>query len=482
MLESLHHDRLEKLKKIKAAKVNPYPAEAKRTFLIQEALKKFSAFSKARKKIVLVGRVMGLRDQGGVVFVDLRDGSGQIQGVLNKTTLKNFEFIKSVLDRGDFLSLQGVLFKTKKGQLSLEARGATILGKSLLPLPATWYGLEDDEVRLRRRYLDILTNPEVAELFNKKAIFWGTFREFLKNENFLEIEAPVLESIPGGAEAEPFATHHNALDTDFYLRISLELPLKKLLVAGYEKVFEIGRIFRNEGIDREHLQDYTQLEFYWAYHDYRDLMKLIEQMYKAVIKQTTGSLTTLYNGVKINWSKKWPQVDYVAAFKKATGVDPLSASKEVLHKKAREIGGQPENDLGKGRLLDLIFKKTVRPTLIQPCFLVNPPVEIEPLAKRSLKNPSVVERFQVMAGGTELGKGFSELNDPLDQRARFEEQMKLRAAGDKEAQMLDEDFLEALEYGMPPAAGFGVSERLFAVLMNKPVRETVIFPLMKPKA
>jgi lysyl-tRNA synthetase class 2 len=261
----------------------------------------------------------------------------------------------------------------------------------------------------------------------------------------------------------------------------LELPLKKLLVGGFEKVFELGRIFRNEGIDREHLQDYTQLEFYWAYADYEELMKFVEKMYKDAIKKTTGGLTTTFGGKKVNWGKKWKKVDYVELFKKANNVDPTVATREELFELAKKLNLQPEDGFGKGRLIDLIFKKTVRPNLFEPCFLVNPPVEIEPLAKRNAKNPAVVERFQVMACGTELGKGFSELNDPVDQRARFEEQMKLREQGDKEAQQLDEDFLQALEYGMPPAAGFGVSERLFSILMDKPVRETVFFPLMRKK-
>jgi lysyl-tRNA synthetase class 2 len=291
----------------------------------------------------------------------------------------------------------------------------------------------------------------------------------------------VLENIPGGAEAEPFRTHHNALDAEFYLRISLELPLKRLLVGGYDKVFEIGRIFRNEGIDREHLQDYTQLEFYWAYSDYADVMRLTENIYKEVIEKTCGGLVTEFGGTKIDWSKEWPSVDYVAAFKKANDIDPIMASHAELLEKAKALKLEADKSAGKGRLIDLIFKKTVRPSLIEPCFLINPPVEIEPLAKRHPENPAVVERFQVVACGTELGKGFSELNDPDDQRARFEEQMKLRAAGDAEAQFLDEDFLEALQYGMPPAGGFGVSERLFAVLMNMPIRETVFFPLMRPK-
>ena len=354
--------------------------------------------------------------------------------------------------------------------------------KSLRPLPAHRYGLEDLEIRLRERYLDILLHSEVKEMFVKKSLFWDAVREHLKGADFLEVEMPVFERIPGGAEAEPFITHSNALDIDLYLRISLELPLKKLLVGGYEKVFEIGRIFRNEGIDREHLQDYTQMECYWAYADYEDMMKFIEKLYKDVVKNVCGTLVVNSRGHRIDWGKKWKRVDYYEIFKKETGIDLEKATVEDLQKKAKELKLKYERTAGKGRIIDVIFKKAVSHKLIQPCFLVNPPVEIEPLAKRLDKDLGRVARFQIMAVETELGKGFSELNDPIDQRERFEKQMKLREKGDKEAQRLDEDFLEALEYGMPPAAGFGMSERLFAVLMDKPIRETVFFPLMKRKS
>jgi len=480
MLHDLINERLKKLSQLKESKVDPYPARVKRTVSIGEVRASFRKLSQAKKKISITGRVLGFRDQGNLLFCDLKDGSGALQVVLKKENLKNFALLKKTLDRGDHLSASGALFKTKSGQESLVAKEASIIGKSLRPIPSEHFGIEEIETRLRKRYLDLLLNAESKEIFKKKAVFWAAFREELNRAGFLEVETSVLEALPGGAEAEPFKTHHNALDTDFFLRISLELPLKKLLVAGYDKVFEIGRIFRNEGIDREHLQDYTQLEFYWAYSDYAELMKFTEKLYKVVIKKTAGSLTTAYLGQKINWAKKWETIDYVQEFEKVNKINPAKASKEELFKKAENLGLKPEKNLGRGRLIDLIYKKTVRPKLIQPCFLINPPVEIEPLAKRSEKNPAVVERFQVMAGGTELGKGFSELNDPLDQKKRFEEQMRLRAEGDKEAQILDEDFLEALEYGMPPAAGFGVSERLFAVLLDKPIRETVIFPLMRP--
>jgi lysyl-tRNA synthetase class 2 len=481
MLEDIIEERRKKLDTIRAANIDPYPARVKRSFEIAHALAQFDAIAASGEKVSLTGRLRSLRDQGKIIFADIEDESGKIQVVLKEDVLSDLGFWRSVLDMGDFISVTGPLFATKRGEKSLEAHELQLASKSLLPLPDKWEGLEDADIRFRKRYLDLIAGENLRELFKKKTVFWETFRNALKKEGFLEVETPVLENIPGGAEAEPFRTHHNALDADFYLRISLELPLKRLLVGGFDKVFEIGRIFRNEGIDREHLQDYTQLEFYWAYHDYEDVMKLTEKIYKEVIEKTCGGLVTEFGGAKIDWSKKWPKVDYVEAFRKANDIDPISASHAELLKKAKELKLEVDKGAGKGRLIDLIYKKTVRPSLIEPCFLINPPVEIEPLAKRHPQNPAVVERFQIVACGTELGKGFSELNDPDDQRARFDEQMKLRAAGDAEAQYLDEDFLEALQYGMPPAGGFGISERLFAVLMDRPIRETVFFPLMRPK-
>ncbi|HUC01993.1 MAG TPA: lysine--tRNA ligase [Candidatus Paceibacterota bacterium] len=481
MIDELAEERRKKLEAIKKAGIDPYPARVRRSFEVAHALAGFEALAASGEPVSLAGRVRSLRDQGKIIFADIEDESGKIQAVLKEDVLSDLAFWRSVLDMGDFISVTGPLFVTKRGEKSLEVREIQMASKSLLPLPDKWEGLQDEDIRFRKRYLDLVAGDELRELFRKKTVFWETFRNALKNEGFLEVETPVLENVPGGAEAEPFRTHHNALDEDFYLRISLELPLKRLLVGGFDKVFEIGRIFRNEGIDREHLQDYTQLEFYWAYHDYADVMKLTEKMYKEVILKTCGGLVTALDGKKIDWSKKWPTVDYVEEFRRANGMDPVTADRAELAKKAKELKLEFEKSAGKGRLIDLIFKKTVRPTLVEPCFLVDPPVEIEPLAKRHPVKPGVVERFQVVACGTELGKGFSELNDPDDQRARFEEQMKLRAAGDAEAQHLDEDFLEALQYGMPPAGGFGVSERLFAVLMDRPIRETVFFPLMRKK-
>ncbi len=480
MLDELIEERKKKLAEYKKH-TNPYPAKVKRTLHIAPALKNFSALSKSKKSVVIVGRLVSLRDQGKIIFENITDASGAIQIVLQSGKTKEFDLLRRTVDVGDFIEVGGRLFKTKRGEKSLEANYAKIITKSLRPLPTTWYGLEDIETRLRDRYIDLLLHKETREMFVKKRLFWSSVRDYLEKKDFLEVETPVLESLPGGAEAEPFVTHHKALDTDFYLRISLELPLKKLLVGGYEKVFEIGRIFRNEGIDRDHLQDYTQMECYWAYADYVDMMRLTKDLYKRVVENLFGTYTTKSGAHSIKWNGAWPKVNYYTAFKKENGIDLKNTNVEELLKRAEMLNMKPEKNIGRGRLIDLIFKKTVRPKLIQPCFLIDPPIEISPLAKQKPNDPEKAERFQIMAAGTELGNGFSELNDPIDQRKRFEEQMKLREIGDKEAQRLDEDFLRALEYGMPPSAGFGMSERFFAVLMDKPIRETVIFPLMKPK-
>lgn len=481
MLEDLIAERKKKLEALKAAGVVCYPEMVARTHTIGAVLEKFASFAKSKKRVSIAGRVMGMRGHGGVVFLDINDESGALQAVLKKDALKDFKLFCDNLDIGDFLSVTGLLFTTQRGEKSIAANAIVLATKSLRPIPSEHFGIQEIETRLRRRYLDLLIHPELRDLFRLKNKFWSAFRSYLTAEGFLEVETPILESIPGGADAEPFTTHMNALDIDLYLRIALELPQKKLLVGGYEKVFELGRIFRNEGIDHEHLQDYTQLEFYWAYAEYHALMKFVEKLYKAVIKIVFGTMKRSWQGRVIDWGKRWERVEYYDIFKKLVGLDLETATHDMLFSEAMKRGLRPETSLGRGRLIDLLFKKVVRPTLIQPCFLVNPPADIEPLAKRSEKFPGRVARFQVVACGTELGKGFSENNDPIYQRERFLEQSALREKGDKEAQRLDEDFLEALEYGMPPAAGFGVSERLFAILIDKPVRECVFFPLMRPR-
>lgn len=481
-LEDIIAIRKNKLDQINQAGIDPYPSSNERSNTNLEALSNFDSLQ--NQEITLVGRLRGFRDMGKLIFAHIEDGTARIQVLFKSDNLGEdvFKFLLSHIDTGDFIQVTGTLFLTKTQEKTLSAKSYKLLAKSLLPLPSEHYGLQDEEIRLRKRYLDILLNPETKNLFVKKNLFWSSMREFLVSKGFLELEMPILEAIPGGAEAEPFITHHNALDRDFYLRISLELPLKKMLVAGYEKVFEIGRIFRNEGIDTEHLQDYTQMEFYWAYGDFEKLMAFTQEMYQHVIQKTLGTLEASYQGQNINWGGQWPRLDYFELFKKHTGLDLETTDEKELKAYADTNHIKYDQSHSKGRLIDLIFKKKIRilPEIsTQPAFLINQPVELEPLAKRDPKNPKAVQRMQILACGSELGKGFGELNDPVDQRMRFEEQMKLREAGDNEAQMIDMDYVEAMEYGMPPCAGFGISERLFAVLMDKSIRECVIFPPMK---
>ncbi len=479
-LEDIIRIRKDKILALEKLSIDVYPSTTNRTHSNAEVLEKFSDLQ--ARELVIVGRIRSFRDMGKLIFVHIDDGTARVQVLLKDEHVgaENLKFFKKHFDLGDFAEFAGTLFETKTGEKTLQAKEFKMLAKSILPLPSEHFGIEDTELKLRKRYLDILLDPEVKEIFIKKNKFWQAFRNFLEQRGFLEVEMPILEGIPGGAEADPFITHHNALDRDFYLRISLELPLKKMLVAGYEKVFEIGRIFRNEGISTEHLQDYTQMEFYWAYGDFEGLLKFWQEMYQYVIKETFGTLTIASRGKTVDWSGEWPRVSYVQVFKEYTGLDLLSCSDEDLRNYADSNSIEYEDFAQRGRLIDVIFKKFRKQIPgDKPFFLIDQPIELEPLAKKDPKNPKLVQRAQVVAYGTELGKGFGELNDPIDQRQRFTEQAKLREAGDSEAQMFDEGYVEAMEYGMPPAAGFGVSERLFALLMDKSVRETQIFPLMK---
>ena len=468
--------RIDKLTKIKELGWDPYAHRYDKRQTVAECLRMEG------KSVKTAGKLFSFRTHGNIAFADLKDETGKIQIFFQKTLLGELYKHLNLLDIGDYIGVEGQVVKTMAGEISIAPTSYTLLTKALLPLPSEFYDIKNREVLLRKRYLDLLMHPELRDLFKKKMLFWQSMREYLIDKGFLEVETPVLQSIPGGADARPFTTHHNAQNMDLYLRISLELPLKRLLVGGFEKVFEIGRIFRNEGIDDEHLQDYTQLEFYWAYADYNQLMDLLQDMYQKVIQKTFGGLQTTWHDQAIDWSGNWPRKEYTELLDEYWNVDTEKITVEELYELAKKLNVQVESNLGKGRLLDYLYKKTIRPKLIQPMFVLNHPVEVEPLAKRIPGREHLVERTQILAMGSELGKGFSELNDPLDQKERFEEQMKLREAGDDEAQMMDEDYVEALEYGMPPAAGFGISERLFAMLVDRPVREMVFFPTMKSES
>jgi len=444
MLEDIIEDRQKKLKNFFEAGVNPFPSKIKRVISIAEALKDFKKLSSSKKQLFLAGRIFALRDQGNLIFIDLKDESGKIQAVIKKDNLDNFKILKQNLDTGDFISVSGPLFKTQKGEKSIEAKNAEIIIKSLRPLPDEWFGLKDIEERYRKRYLDLILNPEIKEKIITRSKIIETLRADLAKEGFVEVETPMLQPIPGGALARPFITHHNALNCDFYLRVAPELYLKRLLVAGFEKIYEIGRVFRNEGIDRDHNPEFTMFELYWAYQDWLGLMEFTEKLLKKFIPG------------------KWEKITYTDAIKKYT-------KRDLKKLKSDEI--------------DEVFKKEVKPQIIKPTFVTHYPKSISPFAKSCEDNSELTERFQLIVEGMEIVNGFSELNDPVEQRSRMEEQENKYRAGDKEASRLDEDFLEALEYGMPPAAGWGIGiDRLVAlVTKSHNIKEIIAFPTLKPK-
>ncbi|MBI4407646.1 MAG: lysine--tRNA ligase [Candidatus Kerfeldbacteria bacterium] len=478
-----HSERSVRIAKAQAYQANigpTYPSDSHRSHTVGQVLHRFSELTTTT--VVLAGRIRQWREHGKLIFAHLEDATGRMQIALTQTDLKQPTYKElSYFDVADIVEVTGKPFTTQKGERSILVERIVMLTKAVQPLPDEWFGLQDEEQRYRQRYVDMLLNPELRAMFLKKTTFWNSIRQFLLSAGFMEVETPVLETTPGGADAKPFVTHHNALDLDLYLRISMgELWQKRLMVAGFEKTFEIGRQFRNEGISAEHLQDYTQMEFYWAYANYNDTMDLVERLYKHVIQQTFGTLQFTIKGFSVDFSQPWPHLDYVTAIKDQLGVDVLASNEAELAAKCRSLQIDPKGDVGKGRLMDLLWKHC-RKQIAGPVFLVNHPVEVSPLAKRKADQPQLVERYQVIIAGSELGNGYTELNDPVDQAQRFEGQAAMRAAGDEEAQMHDFDFVEALEHGMPPTSGFGMSERLFSFLMDKSIRECVLFPLLRPK-
>lgn len=449
MLDDIIRERHKKLKLIRESGIDPYPARVKRTVTAAEAVRDFSKLFKSKLKVFLVGRVLGLRDQGNLIFTDIADESGKIQCIFKKDGLKNFAILKRAIDIGDFVEIGGVVFVTKKGEQSIEAKEARIVVKSIQPLPSEWYGLKDVEERYRKRYLDTILNHEAKIKLEARSEILRKLREFLYTQGFIEVETPILQELPGGAKARSFITHHNSLDQDFYLRIAPELYLKRLLVGGFEKVFELGRVFRNEGIDHDHNPEFTMMELYLAYVDWEDLMKFTEKMLKPMLAKRFGT-------------KKWPHMTYAESIKKYAGKDIAKLSEDKL---------------------DDVFKHEVRPKIEKPTFVTHYPKSISPLAKSLPDNPEVTERFQLVVLGTELVNGFSELNDPIEQRARMEEQENRFRAGDEEEPRLDNDFLLAIEYGMPPAAGLGLGvDRLAAIVTDSHnVKEVIIFPTLRSK-
>ncbi|MCK5080573.1 MAG: lysine--tRNA ligase [Candidatus Moranbacteria bacterium] len=477
MLEDIKQEKFKKLQNFVEAGIDPYPAGPFEKECSKDVLKK-----KLAEPVKVAGRIMLFRDMGNITFIHIQDARGRIQVVLNK---KEFEgdyklWVKN-LDSGDFIGAEGKRFDTKKGEKSVLVKKLTLLSKSILPLPDKHKTLQNEEEKFRKRYLDILFNDDVREMVIKKDKFWNSTRSFMKKKGFVEVETPVLETTPGGADADPFVTHHKALDMDVYLRISMgELWQKRLMVAGLEKTFEIGRQFRNEGMDYEHLQDYSQMEFYWAYANYELGMQLVEELFKHIAKETFGTSKFKIRDFEVDLNSGWKKYDYIETIKEKTGVDVSEADIKEIEAKLKELGVKYDKDLNRARAVDNLWKYC-RKQIAGPGFLVNEPLEVSPLAKKKKDNPKLVERFHVLLAGSELGNGYSELNDPVDQAERFEKQQKMRDEGDEEAQMHDREFVEALEYGMPPTCGFGMSERVFSFLMNKTARECQIFPLMKPK-
>ncbi len=481
-IDEIRDARIKKLELLKKKGLNPYPAESKREITLREAIQNFTDLEKSGGAKWIAGRIMSIRGQGAIVFITLNDGTALFQGLLKKDILgdEKFDFFNEVADIGDFVELQGTFFTTKRGEKTLEAKDWRMLSKSLRPLPEKWHGLTDVEERYRKRYLDILMNPELKDLFEKKAKFWDVTRDFMKAQSFLEVETPTLETTTGGAEATPFKTYHNDYDLDVYMRISIgELWQKRLMAASFPKTFEIGRAYRNEGTSPEHTQEFTNMEFYWSFANYNDGMKLVREMYIKIAKEVFGTTKFTSHGHTFDLGGEWEKIEYVAKIKEITGVDVLTATEKEMKKKLDELGVKYDGD-NKERLTDSLWKYC-RKQISGPAFLIHHPTLVAPLSKINPANPLTTERFQPLIAGSEVGNGYSELNDPIDQLNRFEDQQKLIEKGDTEAMMADYEFVEMLEYGMPPTCGFGFGERLFSILADKPLRETQLFPLMKPR-
>ncbi len=482
-IDEIRDARINKLKLLKDKGVNPYPAESKKELSLKEAVLNFETLEKNKEIKWIAGRIMSIRGQGAIIFITLNDGTGAFQGLLKKDVLgdEKFDFWNEVVDIGDFVEIQGSFFTTKRGEKTLEAKDWNMLTKSLRPLPEKWHGLTDVEERFRKRYLDILMDGENKELLEKKTKFWDTVRNFMKDRGFLEVETPTLEITTGGAEATPFKTYNEDFKLPLYLRISVgELWQKRLMAAGFDKTFEIGKIYRNEGSDANHLQEFTNMEFYWSYANYQDGMKLVEELYKTLAQDVFGTTQFETRGHKFDLGGKWQTIDYCETVKKETGIDILNTTYEEVKNKLEKLEIKYDGETME-RMIDTLWKYCRR-KISGPVFLVGHPKLISPLSKSMPENAELTERFQVIIAGSELGNGYSELNDPINQAERFEKQQELAKMGDKEAMMPDDEFVEMLEYGMPPTCGFGLGgEMLFAFLSDKPIRETQMFPLMKPK-
>lgn len=480
----------EKVKELRSKGLNLYPSGFRRDTTVEEVVNRFGKMDNDELKRItdcftLAGRVMSIRDFGKAVFIHIKDGTGRLQAYIRKDRVgeENFETFK-LMDIGDHVGLTGQLFRTRTDELTLLANSFVLLSKAQRPLPEKYHGLIDVEARYRQRYLDLIVNDNVRNTFIQRGRIIQTIREFLDKQGFIEVETPMMQSIPGGAVARPFKTYHNALGMDLYLRVAPELYLKRLVVGGLEKIYELNRNFRNEGISADHNPEFTMLEFYVAYATYEDLMDLTEKLFLYLLKKLFGELTIEYQGKPINFTTPWPRISFADSLKDIGGIpEDVLFDHQALIDLARSKGVEVKDNEEIGRILNRLFESIVEPKLIQPTFIVDHPIELSPLSRRKDEHPEIAERFELFVGGKEVANAFSELNDPDDQRERFLKQASLRDSGDEEALFMDEDYLKALEYGLPPTAGEGIGiDRLVMILTNSPsIRDVILFPQMRKK-
>jgi lysyl-tRNA synthetase, class II len=497
-LNDIQIQRRESLSKLRELGINPYPADVyAKDFSSTEIAEQFDNEPSKFENISFAGRMMRRRIMGKASFAELQDEQGSIQAYFNRDELcpgedksMYLEVFKKLLDLGDIIGVKGYVFRTQTGEISIHVKELTVLSKSLNPLPMPkevdgkiYDAFTDPEQRYRKRYVDLIVNPHVRETFIKRTKAVASMRNFLTNKGYMEVETPILQAIPGGAAARPFITHHNALDIPLYLRIANELYLKRLIVGGFEGVYEFAKDFRNEGMDRTHNPEFTQMELYVAYKDYMWMMDMTEQMLRQIAEDVNGTSAVVFGEHTIDFGKDFDRLTIFGAIEKYTGIDVSQMSEDELRKTAIELGADVDENMGSGKLIDEIFGEKVEHLLIQPTFIMDYPISMSPLTKVHRNNPELTERFELIVNGKEIANCYSELNDPIDQRERFEEQVKLMARGDDEAMFIDEDFLTALEYGMPPTAGIGIGiDRLVMLLTNNvSIQEVLFFPQMRPE-
>jgi lysyl-tRNA synthetase class 2 len=477
--------RLRKLNIFRENNIEPYPSVSQKYTTVVYFLKNYKPWVKSRKAIKMAGRIRTLRLQGGSCFLQFSDHTGDLQAFVRKDNIgqDSYQLFKDAIDAGDIVEFSGSAFITKTKEPTILVKKFSLLSKALLPIPDAYYGLKDPDIRFRRRYLDLLSNPNTKKIFLLRSEVIKFARRYFEDAGFSEVDTPILQSIAGGAAATPFVTHHNSLDIDLYLRVAPELYLKRLIIGGYDKVFEVARCFRNEGIDHQHNPEFTQIEAYWSYQDYKGLMKWMETLYSKMVKTINKGYVITNGQDKINFKAPFKVLDFRQALEKEMKIDLEKTTTEALIDLGKKAGLSMDKQWGRGKVLDELYKKFVRKNIIQPTFIIHHPLELSPLAKRLPANPKYVERFQLVVKGAELCNAFSELSDPLDQESRFKEQKSLKDKGDDEAFEADAEFVEALKYALPPTAGLGMGiDRLVMILGDvENIKEVIMFPTMRPK-